>query len=111
MGHKNGHLDRLARPNWSKRAVGLVVAGLFLSLIWFNAGSERQLRKTYDDLSQKAAKSAASAAPDLAGDERPDVDTQPHNVTIPTQNIFSPPPFPDLPPPDNEEYMAICMAG
>ena len=38
-----------------------------------------------------------------------DVDAQPHNGTAPSTS--SPSPFPPLPPPDDEEYMSICMAG
>ena len=42
-------------------------------------------------------------------DPKPDIDAQPHNVTTPSTSISSP--FPPLPPPDDEEYMSICMAG
>lgn len=161
-------------PHLSKRLVGFVVACALLSLIWFNAGSEGKLRKTYSSLSKQAQQSPTSAASALAGekqsdvhakphnattsstnisdaqdvdaqphnvkvttssknfsDEQPDVDTQPqnvttpptdvsdeqpdfdfqpHNITYPPTNLLSQPPFPTLPPPDDEEYMAICMA-
>lgn len=40
----------------------------------------------------------------------PDVYALPHNITSPSISISSPAPFPPLPPPDDEEYMAICMA-
>lgn len=39
------------------------------------------------------------------------IDVQLHNVTTPSISVSSPAPFPPLPPPDDEEYMAICMAG
>lgn len=121
-----------ATPHVSKRLVGFIVACALLSLIWFNAGSEGKLRKTYSSLSKQAQQSAASAASALAGnkqsdvdvkphkattpptnisDGQPDVDTRPHNVTISPTNHLSQAPFPTLPPPDDEEYMAICMAG
>ena len=111
MAHNNGHSDSPARFNMSKRVVGFVIACGLLCLIWFNTGSEGQLRKTYDILSEKAAKSAASAVSALAGDEQHDVDAQLRNVTDPPMNFSSPAPFPRLPPPDIGEYMALCMAG
>lgn len=42
-------------------------------------------------------------------DKNPDIDAQPHNVTTSSTSVSSP--FPPLPPPDDEEYMSICMAG
>lgn len=42
-------------------------------------------------------------------DKEPEVDAQPQNATTPSTS--SPSPFPPLPPPDDEEYMSICMAG
>ena len=146
-----------ATPHLSKRLVGFLVACALLSLIWYNAGSEGKLRKTYKSLSKQAQQSAASTATAvsvLAGnkeldddvkpkkittpptnisdaqdvdaqihnvnvttaplnisDGQPDVDSQPHKVTILSTNFSSQAPFPLLPPPDDEEYMAICMAG
>ena len=62
-------------------------------------------------------------------DKQPDVDAKSHEVTTPstsnsdkqsdvnaesnkvTTPSASPAPFPPLPPPDDEEYMSICMAG
>lgn len=160
------------RIHVSNRVIGFLIFCALLSLIWFNAGSQAQLRQTYTSLYKQAKQSAAASA--LATDKRPDVDTQPHNVTTrpinlfdeephvdakpynvlipsknvsherpdvdaqshkvttppkdvfgeqpdvdaqssnfttPSTNISSPAPFPPLPPPDDEEYMAICMAG
>ena len=111
MGHQSGHLVRQWRYILSKRVAGFVIACALLSLLWINAGSEGQLRKTFDSMSQQVAQSTASAASLLAGDKRPKLDVQLHNVTTPLVNGSSPAPFPTLPPPDNEEYMAICMAG
>ena len=91
MAYKHGRADRPARSQLLKRVVGVVIACALLSLIWFDA--------------------AARAASALTGDERLDVNAQLHNVTIPSRKNLSHAPFPTLPPPDNEEYMAICMAG
>ncbi len=44
-------------------------------------------------------------------DEEPDVDAQLYNVTALSTNVSSLAPFPPLPPPDDDEYIAICMAG
>ena len=91
MAYKHGHVDRPARSQLLKRVVGFVIVGALLSLIWFDA--------------------AAPAASALTGDERLDVHTQLRNVTTPSRKDAPHAPFPTLPPPDNEEYMAICMAG
>lgn len=159
------------RIHVSNRVIGFLIFCALLSLIWFNAGSQAQLRQTYTSLYKQAKQSAAASA--LASDKQPDVDAQPHNVTTrpinlfdeephvdakpynvlipsknvsherpnvdaqshkvttppkdvfgeqpdvdaqssnfttPSTNISSPAPFPPLPPPDDEEYMAICMA-
>lgn len=103
MAYNNGSSDRIARFHLSKRIIGFVIACALCLLVRFNAGNEGQLRKSYSPLSKQAEKSAASAS---AGNKQLDV-----IVTTPLSNISSPAPFPDLPPPDNEEYMAICMAG
>ena len=108
MVHINGYSDRPARSFLFKRVVGFITICAVFSLIWFNAGSEGQLRKTYTSVSKQVEKSAASA---LGREEQPDIDGQLKNVTTPSTNIFLPAPFPTLPPPDDEEYMAICMAG
>ena len=110
MAHQKGHFDRLWRCFLSKRVVGLVIGCALLCLVWAKAGSGGQLRKTFDSLSKQAAKSAASAASTLAGN-KPGFDAQLYNATSYSTNIFAPAPFPTLPPPDYEEYMAICMAG
>ena len=94
-----------------KRVVGFVCACVLLSLLWYNFGNGGQLRKTFGSLSKQAAESDVSAAPALAGDRRPGFDAQLHHVTTPAKNISSLTPFPTLPPPDNDEYVAICMAG
>ena len=44
-------------------------------------------------------------------DEEPDVDAQLPDVTASSTNVSSLEPFPPLPPPDDDEYIAICMAG
>lgn len=111
MAHQNGHLDRPLRCKPSKRVVCFIIACALLSLLWFNASSEGELRKTLNSLSKQTKKSAASAASAFAGDNLPDFDAQLHKVMIPSGKVSSPAPFPLLPPPDNEEYMAICMAG
>ena len=95
----------------SKRVVSFVIACALLSLIWFNAGSEGQLRKTYKSLSKQAVKTTASAVAALVSNKSSDVDVQMHTDTSPTAHNFSQAPFPKLPPPDVQEYMAICMAG
>ena len=111
MAHPSARLDRFWRSTLLKRVVGFVFSCALLSLLWFSFGSVGQLRKTSDTLSKQAAESDVSAAPAQAGDRRPGFDAQLHHVTIPSKNISSLAPFPTLPPPDNEEYMAICMAG
>lgn len=111
MARKNTHTYRPARSHLLKRVVGFVTACALLFWIWFNAGSEGQLRKSFGPLSKQAETPSTPAASALAGDQQPDVDAEIHKVTTPSRNISSQAPFPTLPPPDNEEYMAICMAG
>ena len=111
MASPSAHLDRLWRSTLLKRVVGFVFACVVLSLLWFGLGSKGQLRNAFDTLSKQAAESDVSAAPTLAGDRRPGFDAPLHHVTTPSKNISSLAPFPTLPPPDNEEYIAICMAG
>lgn len=57
------------------------------------------------DAQKDNAKTPSTSTPD----KEPDVDAQPHNATTPSTSV--PSPFPPLPPPDDEEYMSICMAG
>ena len=109
MAYEGGHSHRRVRSYPSKRVVGLVIACALLSLIWVNAGSKRKLPKTCFSLSKQAEKSAASAAP--ARYKQPSLDAQLRNITALPTKSFTSAPFPRLPPPDNEEYMAICMAG
>ena len=82
-----------ARYYLSNRIIGLVIACALFSLIWFNAGTARHLRNTYNSLSKQAKDSAAASA--LAGDdvkapptsifeEPPDVDAQPQHITSPS---------------------------
>ena len=111
MTYPSAHLDRLWRSTLLKRVVGFVCACVLLSLLWFNFGNEGQLHKTFGSLYKQAAESDVSAAPALAGDRRPGSDAQLHHVTTPPKNFSFLAPFPTLPPPDNEEYVAICMAG
>ena len=111
MFNQSIHLDRRLRYILLNRFVGFVIACAFLSFLLVSAGSEGHLRKTFGTLSKQATKSAVSAAPALTGDGRPDFDAQLHDVTTPLIDAASLAPFPTLPPPDNEEYMAICMAG
>ena len=111
MAYPSAQLDRLWRSTLVKRVVGFVFACVLLSLLWFSFGSEGRLREKFDTLSKQAAESDVSAAPAPAGDRRPEFDAPLHDVTTPSKNISSLAPFPTLPPPDNEEYMAICMAG
>ena len=120
MAGQGGHLDRPARWMISKRVIGFVVVCALFSLIWLNIGSVGHLRKAYDAISKQAAKSAI-----LAGDKTPNGGVQllnpsvsslqpigaQHDAPTPSTSISSPAPFPALPPPDNKEYMAICMAG
>ena len=44
-------------------------------------------------------------------DNPPASDAQSLNSATPSISISSPEPFPPLPPADDEEYMAVCMAG
>ena len=111
MARKNAHTSRPARSYLLKRTVGFVTACALLCWIWFNAGSEGQLRKTFSPLSNQAETLSTPAASALADVQQPDVDAQLHRVTTPSRNLSSQAPYPTLPPPDNEEYMAICMAG
>ena len=111
MARKNGYTHRPAGSHLLKRVVGFVTACALLSWVWFNAGSKGQLRKTLSPVSKQAETPTTPAASVLAGDEQPIVDAQLRKVTTPSRNITSQAPFPTLPPPDNEEYMAICMAG
>ena len=102
-----------ARSHLPSRAVVLVlVACALLSLIWSNANGGEQLRKTYESLSKQAKQSTASTVSSLTVPSTSISDKQsdavPHDV--PALSI-SPEPFPPLPPPDDEEYMSICMAG
>ena len=98
----NGHLDRQWRCTCIKRVIGFVIACGLMCLLRFAAESEGQLHKPFDLLSKQALNSDASAASALSDDKRPNVDAQlPESLA----------PFPALPPPDDEEYMAICMAG
>ena len=107
-----GHLDRPARYFLSKRAIALVIPCLILFVIWFNTAGEGQLRNDDSHVSKQAEKSAALATSAVVtGDQYPDVGAQLHNLTTFSTGISSPAPFPALPSPDNEEYMAICMAG
>ena len=69
------------------------------------------MRNTLISLSKEAEQSAASAVIAPAGDNRSDDDAQSRNAAFPAKNVSSQTPFPTLPPPDIEEYMAICMAG
>lgn len=107
MAYPSAHQDRLWRSTPLKRVVGFVFVCALFSLLWFGFGSKTQLRKTFDRLSKQAAQSAASV---LSGDKRPEFDARPHHVTTPSKNVSFLAPFPTLPTPDNEEYMAICMA-
>lgn len=93
----------------SKRVIGFIIACVILSLLRFKAGTEGLTRETFKSLLEQPGKPAASATSTLAGDEQPDVDAQLDNVTTVSTNPSSPAPFPQLAPPDNEEYMAICM--
>ena len=102
------YLDRLWKSILLKCIVRFVFACVLLSLLWFSFGSEKQLRRTLDSLSKKAAE---SAAPALAGKRCPGFDAQLHHVLTPSQNTSSIAPFATLPPSDYEEYMAIFMAG
>lgn len=111
MAHKKVHSDRLGRICLSRRAVGILVACALLSLVWYNAGNGRLLRENFNSLSKQAEKYAAPAAIVPDSDDRPDVDAQLRNATLPPKNVSSQAPFPPLPPPDIEEYMAISMAG
>ena len=111
MANEVRHSHRRVRSHLSKRVVGLVIACALLSLIWVNAGSKRKLPKTCFSLSKQAEKSAASAAPAPVGYKQPSLDAQLRNITALPTKSFTSAPFPRLPPPDNEEYMAICMAG
>lgn len=111
MTYKKVHSDGLGGSHLSKRVVGVIIFCVLLFFIWFNAGDEGRLRNTFTSLSKQAKQSAASAVIAPAGDNRPDVDAQLRNATFPAKNISSQAPFPTLPPPDIEEYMAICMAG
>lgn len=107
MAHKKGCSDSPARFHLLKRIVGFVIACALLSLLWLNAGSKGPLGNTYNALSQQTEK---PAAPALASQKQSAVDAKPHNVTTHSK-VSSPAPFPRLPSPDVEEYMAICMAG
>ena len=111
MANAGGHSHRRVRSYPSKRVVGLVIACALFSLIWVNAGRKRKLPKTCFSLYKQAEKSAASAAPAPVGYKQPSLDAQPRNITALPSKTFTSAPFPRLPPPDNEEYMAICMAG
>ena len=111
MANQSYHLDKLMTFKLPKRVVSLVIVCALLSLLWFNAGSEGQLRKTYKSLSKQAAKTTASAVAASTSNESPNVAAGLHTNTTPTTHSISPAPFPKLPPPDVEEYMAICMAG
>ena len=111
MAYPSADLDRLRRSTLLKRVVGFVFTCALLSLLYFKFGGKGELRKTFDTLSKQAAESDVSAAPALASGRPPAFDARLHHVTTPSNNISSLTPFPTLPPPDNEEYMAICMAG
>ena len=102
---------KLLMSKLSKRVVGFVIACGILSLLWFNAGSEGQMRKTYKSLSKQATSTTTAAVAALASNKPPDLNAQLQNDTTPRPHNAIQPPFPKLPPPDNEEYMAICMAG
>ena len=106
MAYKSGFLERPARSTLLERIVGFIIACGLFSLICVSSGRNGQLRKTYSILSKQAGNYGAST-----GDEQPDGDTPLYNVASLYANISSPATFPKLPPPDNEEYMAICMAG
>lgn len=108
MSYKKGHADRPRRSHLSRRVVGVIIACALLFLIWFNAGNEGHLRKTFNSLSKQKEQSPALAS---VSDERSDVDAQSRNAISHLKNTFSQAPNPTLPPPDNEEYMAMCMAG
>lgn len=84
----------------SKRNIGIATACALLFLMW-----SAQLHNNFSSLSKQGKKSAASAA-----EEQAQFDAQFYNVTTPSTGASSPAPFPPLPPPDYEEYMAICMA-
>ena len=111
MAQNKVHSNRLGRSHLSKRVVGVIVLCILLFLTWFNAGNEGRLRNTFTFLYNAAEQSASSAAIISAGDNRPDVDGKLRNATIPAKNVSLQTPFPTLPPPDIEEYIAICMAG
>ena len=111
MAYSSSYLDRLWRSTLLKRVLGFVLACGLLSLLWFNFGGKGQLGKTFETLSKQAAESNVSTSPALAGDRHPGSDERLHDVTTPSKSISSLTAFPSLAPPDNEEYMAICMAG
>lgn len=111
MGLQSGRFDFQSKYFLPKRVAKFVVACALLSLIWLSAGSGRQLRKSFSSMSQQVAQSAASAASALAGDKQSNLGIQLHNITTPSINVSSLATSPPLPPPDKEEYMAICMAG
>lgn len=111
MAHSTGHSDRPPKFYPSKRVIGFIIACVILSLLRFKAGTEGLTRETFKSLLEQPGKPAASATSTLAGDEQSDVDAQLDNVTTVSTNPSSPAPFPKLAPPDNEEYMAICMVG
>lgn len=111
MSPQRGRFDRQSKFFLPKRVATFFIACALLSLIWLSAGSDRQLRKSFSSMSQQVAQSASSAASALVGDKQSNLGIQLHNITTPSINISSFAPFPPLPPPDDEEYMAICMAG
>ena len=111
MATQSKYPDKMMMFKFSKRVVGFLIVCALLSLLWFNAGSEERLRKTYKSLSKQAAKTTASAVATLVSDKLSDADAQLHTDTSPTAHNSSQAPFPKLPPPDVGEYMAICMAG
>ena len=111
MSPQRGRFDRQSKYFLPKRVAKFVIACALLSLIWLSAGSDGQLRKSSSSMSQQVAQSTSSAASALAEDKQSNLGIQLHNMTTPSINNSSLAPFPPLPPPDNEEYMAICMAG
>lgn len=111
MSLQSGRFDRQPKYFLPKRVAKSVIACALLSLVWLSAGSDGQFRKSFSSMSQQVAQSASSAASASAGDEQSNLGIQMHNITTPSIDVSSLAPFPPLPPPDTEEYMAICMAG